>query len=189
MRQRLTENKTAASGVRREISPDFEYNKKKLKHLKHILHNVNVSVGTLVSALNEFSKVRGRDISPDGHLGGLGYILSIKDIKEGLIGSIQKLGDVSDCLADELTNPRWNAEDDKEIKDLLKEKDDIEEVVEEEINPDDITTSAPEDTEEKPNPEEILESLKTASVADQMFKRAVRQGLVDFISVGTAKTI
>ena len=83
MRTRLTQ-RIASGSVRREIPEDFKYNKKKLKHLKHILHNVNIALGTLVSALNEFSRVKGPDISPDGLIGGLGYVLPVKDIKESL---------------------------------------------------------------------------------------------------------
>lgn len=145
MRQRLSWDKNAASALRREITEDFQYNKKKLKYLKQILHNVTIAQGTLVSALNVFSRVKGRDISPDGMLGGLGYIMPLRTIKESLIQSIQQIGDVADCLADELTNPKWNAEKDKEVKKLIKKKEDVEEQAEEEveegIGPDDVITS------------------------------------------------
>ena len=82
MRNRLTERqaKQAAAGLRREISEDFKYDKKKIKHLQKILHNVNISLGTLSSALNEFSRIKGHTFSPDGLLGGLGYIMPIKSV-------------------------------------------------------------------------------------------------------------
>ena len=62
-RKRLStiQDKIAAgktNGLRREIPDDFAYNKKKIKHLQRVLHNVNVSLGTLVSALAEMSKVK-----------------------------------------------------------------------------------------------------------------------------------
>lgn len=148
MRERLSwdYDKMAAATLRREISDGFKYNKKKLKHLKKILHNVTVAQGTLVSALTEFAKVKGRDISPDGMLGGLGYIMPLRTMKESLIQSVQQTGDIADCIADELTNPKWNAEDDKEIKKLIKKKEEVEEeaeeTVEEEIGPDDVITSS-----------------------------------------------
>jgi hypothetical protein len=125
---------------------------------------VSVALGTLVSAQNEFSRIKGRDISPDGLLGGLGYIMPLKDVKEALNGSIKSLSDVADSLADELTNPRWDAEDDKEVKELIKEKEEVEEkvedvpedtVVEEEapaadgVTPEDVTTSAEVKTVDK----------------------------------------
>jgi len=152
MRKRLTKQfdlvkQAAASGVHRQISDDFKYNKAKIKHLKHILHNVTVALGTLTSAYNEFSKIKGPDISPDGLLGGLGYIHSIKDLKEALLGSIKNVGDMADCIADELTNPKWNAQDDKGVKKLIKEKKEVEEQVEQEveesgdIEPEDVVTS------------------------------------------------
>ena len=160
MRKRLTDllEKTASSGgARRQIPDDYKYNSKKLKHLKHVLHNINVSVGTLFSSLNEFIHVKGPDISPDGNLGGYGYILPIKEIKQDLYQMIQKLGDISDCIADELTNPKWNASDDKEVKDLIKEKNKVEEKVED-INPDEdinhdedvVTVYEDDGNEEKP---------------------------------------
>ena len=151
MRKRMTKQfdlmkQATASGVHRQISDDFKYNKAKIKHLKHILHNVTVALGTLTSAHNEFSKIKGPDISPDGLLGGLGYIISIKDLKEALIGAIKNVGDIADCIADELTNPKWDAQDDKSVKKLIKEKKEVEEQVEEieepeDIEPEDVVTS------------------------------------------------
>jgi len=165
MRTRLTKDKktgAASHNIRREISNDFKYNKKKLNHIKKVLHNINVSLGVLVSAMNEFSRVKGPDISPDGLLGGLGYIMPIREIKEGLSSSVKMLSDIGDSLADELTNPRWNAKDDKDIKDLLKEKEKVEEKVNEEISPDDIAT--PEIPEEEDSEEPLMEeTIKEAS--------------------------
>jgi hypothetical protein len=153
MRDRLTDHlervKTAASsGVHRQISDDFKYNKAKIKHLKKVLHNVTVALGTLTSAHNEFSRIKGPEISPDGLLGGLGYIIPIKDIKDSLMSAMKNVGDIADCIADELTNPKWGAKDDKDVKKLIKEKKEVEEQVEEiqenpdeDINPEDVVTS------------------------------------------------
>jgi len=175
MRTRLTEKcnraKSAASGsTRREISDDFKYDKKKLKHIKHVLHNVNVALGTLVSALNEFSRIKGPDISPDGLLGGLGYIMSIRDMKEVFNTSIKGLSDVSDSLADELSNPKWNAEDDKDVKELIKEKEKIEDKVEEQVE---------ETQDEDLIPDDVVTSndlIKTA--AEMSLKTAVEKALI-----------
>ena len=174
-------SKLAASS-RREIPEDFQYNKKKLKHLKRILHNVNVALGTLVSAHNEFSRIKGPEISPDGLLGGLGYILPIKDIKEALNGCIRNLSDVSDSLADELTNPHWEAQEDSEVKKLIKEKEEIEEKVEEEVEDDDQEGTPPSDI----TPEDIITSrdFESKKAADEAFARIVKKTLVRFSSTG-----
>jgi SMC interacting uncharacterized protein involved in chromosome segregation len=206
-RKRLTLRKAASQ--RREIPEDFKYNKKKLKHLKHILHNVNVALGTLVSAHNEFSRVKGPDISPDGLLGGLGYVLPVKDIKESLNESIKSLSDVADSLADELTNPHWSAEDDSEVKKLIKEKEEVEEKAEEVQDEDsapgdDESESEPteDENEDEPvepqnkvpheppkdtsvTPEDVVTSKefqKTAS--NDAFAKLVKESLVRFSSIG-----
>jgi len=210
MRERFTDNpgrfKTAA-GVRREIPADFKYNPKKLKHIKKILHNVTVSLGTMTSSLNEFSKLKGPEVSPDGLLGGVGYIIPLKEIKETFNSSIRHLSDVADCLADELTNPRWDVQDDKDVKKLIKEKEEAleeaEEVEEEDddLNPDDLVTvkELEEDTDDQdydesaeekpdilpdadPDTRDSIESkvLRNASAGEEKFKKAVQASLVNF---------
>lgn len=175
MRKRLTEKfervKSAASGngLRREINEDFKYDKKKLKHLTFVLHCVNVSLGALVSALSRFSKLQGPTISPDGLLGGLGYVMPIKEMKLALHDVVEKLSDIQDSIADEMNNPRWDASENKEVKKVLKEKEEVEEKMEEqEISPQDIVTSA-----------EVLEGGMTKEAEDR-FTDAVKDTLVRF---------
>jgi len=205
MRERLTDNPerfiTAAS-QRREIPDDFKYDPKKLKHLKKVLHNVTISLGTLSSSLSEFSKLKGPDVSPDGLLGGHGYILPIKEVKEKLNVSVRDLSDIADTIADELTNPRWNVKDDKDVKKLIKEKEEAVEKAEEEveetdedISPDDLTTNEEETEEDEtepgstpppdPDPDntEKVESqeLRNASITgEDQLKTAVCESLVNF---------
>jgi hypothetical protein len=193
MRDRLTGQfdrikNAAGAGTHRQISEDFKYNKAKIKHLKHILHNVTVALGTLTSAHNEFSKVKGPDISPDGLLGGLGYIIPIKDIKESLITAIKNVGDVADCIADELTNPKWEVQDDKDVKKLIKEKKEVEEQVdeemseggesaeEEEIKPDDVITSE----SDKASKGDDLDLSYLDANKEAAFNRAVKATLIRF---------
>jgi hypothetical protein len=201
MRKRFTDHpdemtKAAAASVRREIPDDFKYDKKKLKHLKHILHNSNVALGTLTSILNEFAKLKGPDISPDGLLGGIGYIIPVKEVKQAINNAVHGLSDIADCIADELTNPKWNAEDDKEVKELIKEKDEAIEKVEEEINPDDVNVeeAEEEDVEDKNMKKEEQPSVEEPDMEPDMGKeartkqandalsQAVQQSLVKFYS-------
>ena len=201
MRKRLTDDperfKTAAA-PKREIPDDFKYNPKKLKHLKKALHNVTISLGTLTSSLIEFSKLKGPEVSPDGLLGGRGYIMPVKDVKETLNNAARGLSDIADTLADELSNPRWQVKDDKDVKKLLKEKEEaIEKVeeVDEDINPDDLTTVEEEETEEEVQPEEEqpelppdldqdntekIESQELKNAREKVLKTAVQKSLVNF---------
>lgn len=180
MRKRLTEKldriKSAASGngLRREINEDFKYDKKKLKHLTFVLHCVNVSLGALVSALSRFSKLRGPTISPDGMLGGLGYVMPIKEIKLALHDIVEKLSDIQDSIADEMNNPRWEAASNAEVKKVLKEKEEVEEKVEEEISPGDVITST-----------EIFEGM--TKKAEDRFAVAVKDRLISFKGKSNSK--
>lgn len=193
MRKRLSTQldriKAAAGGSRREIPDDFKYDKKKIKHIKHVLHNTTIALGTLVSALNEISRIKGPDISPDGLLGGLGYIMPIKDIKEKLNTSIRDLGDIADSLADELTNPKWDIKEDSDVKELIKEKEKVEEQAEE------STGETPAESEAEAEPETEPEKAPEASispddvvtstidvVASNKLADAVKESLVRYFS-------
>jgi len=206
MRERFTDHperfKTAA-GVRREIPDDFKYNPKKLKHLKKILHNVTISLGTLTSSINEFAKLKGPELSPDGLLGGVGYIMPLREIKETFNTTVRSSSDIADSLADELTNPRWDVKDDKDVKKLIEEKEeaikDVEEA-EEDLSPDDLVTveDIKEDVKEEevepekePSPDsdsdsdnkEQIESkeLRNASITgEDKLASAVRESLKEF---------
>jgi hypothetical protein len=195
MRKRITNRSeqvktAAASGVRRQISEDFKYNKAKLKHLKNVLHKVTVSLGTMVSAHNEFARVKGPEISPDGLLGGLGYIIPIKEIKEIFNSSIRTLSDVADCIADELTNPKWEASSDTDVQKLIKEKKEIDEQVEEDV-PEAVDTKdtkvddGDSDAYEEIDPEDIKTSEEFKPIAPENQKalaKAVQASLAKAVN-------
>ncbi len=138
-RERLTTRLAAAAGEKEKKKPSngemqrnrdgFEYDKSKATVLKRSLHNINVSLGTLLAAMKELSMLRGAEISPDGMLGGRGFIMSFREIKGAVNGAINGLSDVTDTLADELTNPGWGLSQ-SEVKKVKKEKEEIEEEVE-----------------------------------------------------------
>jgi hypothetical protein len=200
MRERLTDNpermKTATSAAgRREIPEDYKYKPAKIKHLKKVLHNVSVALGTLTSSLNEFSRIKGPDISPDGRLGGVGYIMALTDIKQSINSAVHNLSNVADCIADELTNPRWEASEDKEVKELIKEKDDAVEKVDEvsdDINPDDLVTNEegepeeenkPEKSEPEKEPEKKPIQVEKEKEANTILASAVRKSLINFFEI------
>lgn len=99
--------------------------------------------------------------------------MPIKDIKQSLNQIVRELSDIQDTLADELTNPRWSGASDSETKKLLKEKEEVEEKVEEmdeaELNPEDVVTS-----------NEIKVAGDLSKKAEEYFSNAVRQELIRF---------
>lgn len=148
---------------------DFEYDSSKALVLKKALHNINVSLGTLISAMKELSILRGSEITPDGMLGGRGFIMPFKEIKAKINTAVTELSDVTDTLADELTNPKWGLSD-NEKKKVKQENEQIEEEVQqvEEIVPD---VSSPEvgDDDNKPplediDPKDVVDSFEVEAL-------------------------
>ena len=120
--------KDKKEGEGRDIG-DFDYDQSKARILQKALHNINVSLGTMLAAMKDLSILRGSDITPDGKLGGSGFIMAFKDIKTILADAINNLSNVTDTIADELTNPKWGLTD-KEKKKVEEVKEEVEEKVE-----------------------------------------------------------
>lgn len=180
-RQRLTSKIAAAEGASerrrdkgemvRDIS-GFEYDKSKALLLKKALHNINVSLGTLISAMKELSILRGSEVTPDGKLGGRGFVMSFKELKAKLGTAITDLSDITDTLADELTNPNWELSD-NEKKKVKKENEIIEEKVEEveEIVPggepagdDDLPPEVDRPDLDNINPKDVVDSFEVEAL-------------------------
>jgi hypothetical protein len=93
------------------------------------------------------------------------------------------LSDVADCIADELTNPKWESEKDPEVKELVKEKDEAVNKIEEDISPGDVTGVPPEEEEEKKEEEDSsspVPEIKMANNKRDVLAAAVRQSLLNF---------
>ena len=142
----------------------FEYDKAKATVLKRSLHNINVSVGTLISAVKDLSMLRGAEITPDGMLGGRGFIMNFRELKATLNQAVNDLSDITDTLADELTNPKWGLST-TEKKQVKKEKQQVEDEVEdtqEEIR----EIPADKEKEEKPAEDDNKEENEVISPDD-----------------------
>lgn len=182
-RQRLTSKIAAAEGASerrrdkgemvRDIS-GFEYDKSKALLLKKALHNINVSLGTLISAMKELSILRGSEVTPDGKLGGRGFVMPFKELKAKLGTAITDLSDITDTLADELTNPNWDLSD-SEKKKVKKENEIIDEKVEEveEVVPGDTPTENEDLPPEVDRPD--LDEVNPKDVVDSFEVEALRR--------------
>jgi len=122
----------------RTIGKDFVFNPKQLKPLAKTLRSVLMALGHATSGYNTFVKIKSRNISPDGNLGGMGYIMEISKIRKGLMNCIEALSAMSDCMYDELGAPHWNPEKDElhprdraEVQELVKQGNEIQQDPEE----------------------------------------------------------
>lgn len=116
----------------REIPEAYNFNPKAKKPLAKALWSVSVAMGHLISAYGIFTKVKSVSISPDGKLGGKGYIQDIKEMRSNLNTSIETLSGIQDTINDELNAPHWqkatkslSKKDQKEVEEMLSDAEDI----------------------------------------------------------------
>lgn len=99
-------NSTAPS--ERKIGEDFIFDPKNIKALAETLRATQAALGHALSAYNKFTKLKSSMISPDGNLGGTGYIQKISDMRRQYMNSIEALSSLADTLHDEITAPHWD---------------------------------------------------------------------------------
>lgn len=85
----------------------FKYTAKKAKTLARILRGTMLAMGHTMSVYSMFAKLKSSEISPDGNLGGKGYIQKIKDMRFAYGNVIEALSGLSDTLYDEVKAPHW----------------------------------------------------------------------------------
>lgn len=127
----------------RDITGDYKFNPAHLKPLARTLKATLMALGHSLSAYNHFTKIKSARISPDGALGGKGYIQKIAEMRRQYMNCAEALSSLSDTLYDEINAPHWNpaieAQDPRErqqVQDIMEGveeiKDDPEEWAEEE---------------------------------------------------------
>lgn len=117
---------------RREIGRDHNYSPKNVKNLARILRATLAALGYSLAAYNQFAKVKSAKVSPDGNLGGKGYIQKIVDMRKQYMNCVEALSAISDTLHDEVNGPHWSVisrqEDDEakgQVADLIQDAEKI----------------------------------------------------------------
>jgi hypothetical protein len=111
----------------RTMDPNHSFNQKCNKNIVKVLRSTLSALGHAMSAYSNFAKIKSRDISPDGNLGGRGYIMEIKAIRRQYMNVVEALSAMSDTLYDEITADHWKVEQNKMLSKVM---DDIEEIKE-----------------------------------------------------------
>jgi hypothetical protein len=120
---------------RREINRDFVFKTAQMKPLAKCLRSVAAAQGHAMSAFNVFTKLKSAGVSPDGNLGGKGYIQQIKDMRRSFNNTIEALSSIADTLHDELNAPHWEGLDrerddvkgQREVKEIVDDAEEIRE--------------------------------------------------------------
>lgn len=118
----------------RDIDEQFVFNAKHLKPLALTLRSSLMALGHVASAYTRFTKIKSSNVSPDGNLGGKGYIQKIADMRRQLVNCVEALSSVTDTIYDELHAPHWNPAEDtmtprdrEEVKEIVQEAEEIKE--------------------------------------------------------------
>jgi hypothetical protein len=118
--------------VEREISPKFNFHPGKLKPLATTLRASLMALGHAISAYQKFVRIKSATISPDGSLGGKGYIAKIADMRRQYTNVIEALSALTDTLYDEVNAAHWGpaeeAQDPRERKKVKDIMEDVEEI-------------------------------------------------------------
>lgn len=165
-----------SSEPRRSIPRGFEYDARAIKPLAKMLLSMSISLGHSLTAYREFTKLKSSRVSPDGMVGGRGYVMSIKDVRAKLQEACEILSSVSDTIHDEIHAPHWrpqleelgtnDAEDVAALLDKSKEiMNDPEGYGEEEVDEVEEENDGPGGT---PNDEPWVESEKKEDIASKL---------------------
>ena len=118
--------------LKRDIPKEFRFRSKNLKPLSKVLWSLSCSMGHMISAHSKFTKLKAVHLSPDGKLGGKGYIQSIKDMRAILTESVENLSNVIDTIHDEIEADHWqegkmdlSPQDQKEVDEAVSDSEDI----------------------------------------------------------------
>lgn len=119
---------------KREIPTDFNYSPRHQKPLAKILRATLAALGHTLSGYNRFAKIKSARVSPDGAMGGRGYIQKIADMRKQYMNCVEALSALADTLYDEIHAPHWSvmsrqedASDKAEVKQLIGDVEQIRE--------------------------------------------------------------
>lgn len=103
----------------------FKWDPEIHRNLAKTLWAIDRSHSYGMAALRLFSKMNSSEFSPDGLLGGRGYIQKVKDLRSSLSQAVEVLSTFADTMHDEVNADHWRAamEEDPSTKDIVSEAD------------------------------------------------------------------
>lgn len=113
--------------LRRDIRVQgFRWDPEIHRNLAKTLWAVERSHSYSMAALRLFSKMNSSEFSPDGLLGGRGYIQQVKEMRSNLSQAVEVLSSFSDTLHDEVNADHWRAAmEDPTTSDIVERAEDI----------------------------------------------------------------
>jgi hypothetical protein len=167
---------------KRNIPEDHEFDKKAIKPIVKTLWAMSVALGHALTAHRQFSRLKSSTFSPDGLLGGRGYVLPIKDIRQQLFEACENLSALVDTLHDEINAPHWKPK----LADL--EKGDLSEVERLLADAEDWVDNPEEEVEEEQEEVEKTNPKGNSGWTKDRFKEDSKKPRSDIPSGGDKET-
>lgn len=118
----------------RALSPEFEFKPANLKPLATALRASLAALGHAMSAYQTFTKIKSARVSPDGALGGKGYIAKIADMRRQYMNVVEALSAITDTIYDEVNASHWNPaiqeqspREREQVQEIMQDADEIRE--------------------------------------------------------------
>jgi len=124
----MIEFKKDQGPIRRDLrSPGFEWTDNALRDLAKVLWASQRAHSYALSAYQTFSKMQSAQFSPDGLLGGRGYIQSIKDMRSSMAQAVEVFSSFTDTIQDEINADHWSksGREDEETSELIDNAEEI----------------------------------------------------------------
>lgn len=93
--------------TKRNIPKDHPYDARALKPMAKALWAASVALGHSLTAYRYLTRLKSATVSPDGMLGGRGYVMQMQDMRKKLYDACEHLSCISDTLYDEINGPHW----------------------------------------------------------------------------------
>lgn len=179
--------------LQRNIRMDgFRWDPEVLKTLARILWSTQRSHSYAMAALRLFSRMPSSNFSPDGLLGGRGYIQAVKDMRGSLATSVETLSAITDTIYDEINANHWKLVSDRPQVDNI-----IQNVQNERANPEGVVNDSFQDAVQEPEEvvdpsvevQELNPEVRTSSDARSRYESGSVLKRTDSILNRTASTL
>lgn len=110
----------------RRVPADYVFKKRAQKELAKTMRSSLSAMGHALSAYHTFTKIKSAEMSPDGALGGRGYIQKVAHMRRAYMNVVEALSALSDTLYDEINAPHWgDISSSKELKNIVEDAEEI----------------------------------------------------------------
>jgi len=91
----------------RNIPKDHSFDARALKPMAQTLWATSVGLGHALTAYRHLNRLKSTTVSPDGLLGGRGYVMPVRDMRQKMYAACEALSAIADTLYDEIQAPHW----------------------------------------------------------------------------------